>query len=354
MEQGPATIVTISTAVELLARLYVGTHATTGDFEQVSADAGSYVATGDGPLREHLQRYFGADYAVGMSLAVVATAQGWGNTDALIEGVRGLTPETLVAELLASTTLESADQKATAELVSSALRDPAGRAIAARKIARRNAYSRKDVEHLLTDPARAQAELAAVLTFGAAAFSEESTVGDRLHQRVEAIAGLLDSAGRQRALLELTGGWTLRDETQRVVLVPTEALGPLVITRLLPDGRMLVAFGPLRDRRQRFGAAELAATARALGSEQRLSILRRIAQEPATGQTLAKELGLTGATVHYHTALLRSLGLVTSVRDVHSVFHSADADQLLFALSAIAQTVLGDETIRLDVVSEPE
>ncbi|MGW0994327.1 ArsR/SmtB family transcription factor [Streptomyces sp. NPDC002523] len=348
MEQDSTTVVTVNTAVELIARLYAGAHATKGDFEQVPADARAYVTVGDAAMQQHLQRYFGADFAVGMSLAMLAINRGWNSAQALTDGVGGLAPEDLVTELLASTTLEPADQKATRELVASALRDPAQRDTTARKVARRNSYMRKDVEYLLADPSRARAELEAVLTFGAAAFGEEAAVGGRLRDRIDAINGLLASAGRRRALLELTGGWTLKDETQRVVLVPTEALASLVITRLLPDGRMLVVFGPLRNRHEQRGTADLAAIAHALGSEQRLAILHHIAREPATGQTLAKTLGLTGATIHYHTSLLRSLGLVTSMRDVHSVVHSVDADQLLFALSSIAQTVLGDSTIRLE------
>ena len=343
-----ATDVTISTAIELVTRLYTGTHALKGDFEQVSGLAAEYLPPANEERRTLLLRYFGADYSVGMSLVVLAGNRGWSSSGDLVDGVRGMTGKRLVSELLVSTTLNDDDQAATSELVHQALSDADSRGSLARKVARRNSYSAKDVTYLLDDPTAHDVSSSASFEWASSSFEDvEAEIRARLAGRVDAIVALVRGSTREQAFLELTGGWTLKDDTQQVVLMPTEALGSMVITRLGDDRRMLVAFGPQRNPREPLGPADLAATARALGSEQRIAILQQVGQEPASGQTLAKSLGLTQATVHYHTALLRSLGLLTSMRDAHSVVHSLEPDRLLFALTSIARAVMEDESIEV-------
>lgn len=336
---GSTTNVVASTAVELICRLYVGTHINRGDFEQLPQHIDELIS--DEATRPLLTRYFGADFSLGMSLTSFAILRGWDTARQLADGVAALSPTELVSSLLASTTLEEPDRRLTGELVTTALADESKRAEAARKIARRNSYVRSDVDYVLADPPRAHSELAEVLARAAAAVDEKDLRGV-LDQRVTTTRELIAEHGRERALLELTGGWTLRDPAQALVLVPTQALGPLVITRLLPDDRIMVAYGPPRDRTERMTADDIAAIARALSSEQRIAILQHIGREPASGQDLAKTLGLTQATVHYHTAMLRSSGLVTSTRDAHSVLHALDRQQVARVVEGISQVLLDD------------
>lgn len=339
-----AAVVVASTAVELVTRLYVSAHVERGDFEQLTGPAEALVEAGSQAL---LHRYFGADFSLGMGLVSAAVTRGWRDADDLVRGVAALPADELAAGLLASTTLDAEDQRVTRQHVDAALADPGERAGAARRIARTNALALDDVEHVLADPGRAHRELGGLLEEAAAAFAAEGRARAVLDAREGDIAEMLAAEGRERALLHLTGGWTLRSGGQRVVLVPTEALGPLVITRLLPDQRILVAFGPRRPEDE-LTVEHLVAVARALSSDQRLAILRHAARVPASGQTLAKSLGLTQATVHYHTALLRSCGLLTSTRDTHSVLHSVDGAHLVTALTGLARTVLGDDAAPLE------
>ena len=344
-EDPGAVTVVVSTAVEFVTRLYVSAHVEKGDFEQLPEHGGDLVPDGS---RELLFRYFGADFSLGMSLVSFAVAHGWDTVADLLRGVEALDGDELASAMLASTTLEPQDQQATRKLVAAALTDPEQRAMAARKVARRNAFRREDVAHVLEDPSRAHRELTGLLRESADAFRTEAAVRTSLVRRAEQIRDHVAAHGREHSLLELTGGWTLRSEAQPIVLAPTESLGPLVITRLLPDQQILVAFGPARRRERELTIPELATVARALSSEQRIAILRHVAHEPASGQTLARALQLTQATVHYHTALLRSSGLITSTRDTHSVLHAVDGEHLRRALGLLADTVLSDTPSTLE------
>ncbi|WP_236257649.1 ArsR/SmtB family transcription factor [Streptomyces hygroscopicus] len=343
-QSSESTVITVSTAVEMVCRLYVAAHAMTGDFEQVPASAAGTVPLDD-ETHDLLLRYFQADYAVGTGLVRTAVTRGWDTEDQLITGVAAMTPRELVFEILASTTLEPKGRTATTKLVEQGLTEPDARRSAASKIARRNSYSRADVESTLAEPERVHAEITHLLSKCHLGADAEQAAAKRLANLAEAVSELISVESRERALLKVTGGWTVKDDADPVVLVPTEALGSFVLPRLLDDGRMLVVFGPLRDRDRPLTLADAAEIARALGNEQRLAILRHISEEPASGQTLARALGLTGATVHYHTSLLRSLGLITSARDAHSIVHSLDSHHLLTATAAIANAVLGKDSV---------
>lgn len=334
-----ATTVLTNTAVEAICRLYYAAHVAQGDFEQLP-DQGEAVEFPD-DIRPVLLRYFGADFAVGMSLAALAVREGWRTLDELIEGVRSLSREEFVKSLLCATTLEEKDGPATAKVVHEALQDRSIVTSAARRIASRNSYRRSDVEYVLTHPEESAQEILGLLAQSAQR-ADDGSLHDALQPRMESTAALVTSLGRETALLRLTGGWTLRDSHQPVILVPTNSLGPLVITRLLDDGQIVVIYGPPRDRTKEFGSADVVAISRALSNEQRLAILAEIRFEPASGQTLAKRLGLTQATVHYHTSMLRSAGLITTMRDARSVLHVLDRDRVPEALAAIGRVILGD------------
>lgn len=341
------TAIVASTAIEMLCRLYVSAHATKGDFEQHLPVAADSAVPADQETQRLLLQYFQADFAVGLSLVRTAVSRGWATERELIAGVSAMTPDELIIELLASTTLEPKDQAATAKLVALGLADSASRKASAAKIARRNSYSRRDVEFVLAEPERVHREFSDLLKACASNRTVERATAKRLGELSSEVGQLIFSHPRARALVEVTGGWTLKDDTDPLVLAPSSAFGSFVFPRLLDDGRVLLAFGPPRDRDQPPTVSEVAEFARALGNEQRLAILRHISDEAASGQALARTLGLTTATVHYHTSLLRSVGLITSARDAHSVVHSLDSERLLTALAAVANSVLSQDVVAI-------
>lgn len=328
----------VSIAVELVARLYVSAHARTGDLTLTDTGVPPALPEGDRALRGLSARYFGDDFAIGTNLMATAIWRGWTSVDALVQGVAGADPRDLVADLLTSTTLSTEDRDRSGALVFSALNGDRSARATAVELARLSSFRRASVEHVLRDPKRAHTEVCQLLRTGASAFSPaEASVGSALEARVAQVGALLTSRGRESGLLELTGGWTLRHPDQCVVVVPTLVETSLVITRLLPDARLLLVFSGAAE--PQGTVAGFAAVAHALGSEQRLAILQLVGSEPMTGQRLAEVLGVTEATVHYHTSMLRSVGLVASVRDAHNVFHTLDASQLRGALVRLTEMV---------------
>ena len=313
-----------------------------GDFDQVPPTARSLFDLEE-RHREAMLFYFGDDFAVGTSLIVTCISKGWSTTAELISGIATMTPRQLAMELVASTSLEAADREPTRNLVLEALRDRGQLQTVARKVARRHSYARARVEAVLAHPRRTREDLVDLLSACDVSRTRESELTDGMGDRVQRLTAAIETEGRERAILTVTGGWTLRDDQQGLVLVLTAALGTLVIPRLLPDGRILVACGCPRTSTSPLGVVDVVALASALASEQRIAILRHIAREPASGQTLAKALGLTGATVHYHTALLRSLGLIRSVREAHTVLHHLAVDNLKSAVRDLARVILQDE-----------
>lgn len=293
--------------------------------------------------RDLAARYFGADFALGTNLMTWAATNRWTFAQALLDGVRRADPRDVALTLLASTTLSSDDGERVSTLVQRALDEPAARKAVGGKVARLCSFRSSDVHHVLADPERAHKELVDLLAWAVETFGPaEDDVVARLDTQASTIDKMLATRGRSAALLTLTGGWTLTDDAQPLVLFPTQVASPFVITRLLPDGCLLLVFGAHREPDDDWTLEELAAIGHALGSEQRLAILRQIGKEAATGQMLAETFHITQATVHYHTSMLRSVGLVTSLRDSHSVFHSVDGKRLRRALAQI-QGLVADE-----------
>src|SRR5690554_835376 len=208
-----STSVVASTAVELLGRMYVSAHIARGDFDQLSGQVDDLVSTD--AVRELLQRYFGADFSVGTSLMALSVVRGWNRVDALVSGIREMSPLEFARELLVSTTLEPKDLVVTRELVESALVSTELPVTAVRGIVRRNSFVRENVEYILTNPAKAQDEFLTLLEECARNFEGEDNAGEVLGRRVDLTLALVRDAGRERGLLEITGGWTLRDQTQQ-------------------------------------------------------------------------------------------------------------------------------------------
>ena len=78
--------------------------------------------------------------------------------------------------------------------------------------------------------------------------------------------------------------------------------------------------------------AEIASTFAALGSEQRLTVLRtlvRAGPEGVTIGTLGERSGVTGSTLTHHMKILAAAGLVTQYRHGRQIIcHAAAFDQM--------------------------
>ena len=75
------------------------------------------------------------------------------------------------------------------------------------------------------------------------------------------------------------------------------------------------------------GLARTASAFAALGSEQRLSVLRVLVRAGANGLpvgTLGERAGVTGATLSHHVRVLAQAGLVTQRRDGRRIVCSVD------------------------------
>jgi DNA-binding transcriptional ArsR family regulator len=103
-----------------------------------------------------------------------------------------------------------------------------------------------------------------------------------------------------------------------VALVPSLAMAPFLSFRLTAGEHALIIF-PVGQR----PSEDLVSALKALAHPQRLEILRIAGKAPVTGHALAQTLGLTEATVHHHTSLLRAAGLLASNRDANQVHLAA-------------------------------
>jgi len=90
-----------------------------------------------------------------------------------------------------------------------------------------------------------------------------------------------------------------------------------------------------------------------LASPRRLEILHRLAQSPCEVGRLAEELGLSQPNVSQHLAVLRSAGVVESVRDGREVRYRLADDDVMVACS-IMRGVLARRIRRLAGLSADE
>jgi DNA-binding transcriptional ArsR family regulator len=96
----------------------------------------------------------------------------------------------------------------------------------------------------------------------------------------------------------------------RIVLVPQLAARPRLLLLQHDDARVVcypaaAAASP---------EAALAEACKVLGDVQRLELLRRLADAPATMPELARELGVAKTTLHHHLSLLRAAGFLAVAR----------------------------------------
>jgi DNA-binding transcriptional ArsR family regulator len=96
----------------------------------------------------------------------------------------------------------------------------------------------------------------------------------------------------------------------RIVLVPQLAARPRLLLLQHDDARVVcypASAGGSPD-------ASLAEACKALGDAQRLMLLRRLAEAPATMPELAAELGVAKTSLHHHLSLLRAAGFLAVAR----------------------------------------
>jgi DNA-binding transcriptional ArsR family regulator len=127
-------------------------------------------------------------------------------------------------------------------------------------------------------------------------------------------------------------------ELPHVVLVPHAAARPWMLLCQHRSTRLICYAAPTDDARAgrdvHRRALELG---RALGDLQRLRILERLRQGPASLSELAEEAGVAKSTAHHHLAHLRTAGLVTLRGNARSYTYSLRADGL-----GDARAVLGE------------
>jgi len=156
----------------------------------------------------------------------------------------------------------------------------------------------------------------------------EERLGATLAAAAERTRALLAEAGLDEAAARLFPQWRFSDLAtfDSVALIPSVAIAPFLSVRVVAGRTACIVFPISLGERPLLEA--LVAGLKALAHPQRLEILRLAVASPITGQELARALGLTEATVHHHTALLRGAGLLTSNRNAHRVYHAVREDAL--------------------------
>jgi biotin operon repressor len=100
---------------------------------------------------------------------------------------------------------------------------------------------------------------------------------------------------------------------------------------------------------------------KALGDESRLRIVGLLAQEPQSGEAIARALNLSPATVSHHLAKLKDVGLVTAERDqYYQIYRFCPAPLTAMAktlatpaaLPQVKPKVTGDEEILANFLVE--
>lgn len=145
---------------------------------------------------------------------------------------------------------------------------------------------------------------------------EEKRLGPALHSMLVGAQALAKTTTVPDLIERLSNGFTLRPDidVKRVVLVPSVWGHPYVLHLQLPDHGLFIAWGA-HPQGYRLAPGESVPeeamlVLRALGDPTRLRLMRLIAQEPRSLQSLAQELKLSLPTVSHHIRELRSSGLI--------------------------------------------
>jgi ArsR family transcriptional regulator len=317
--------VAAGTGYELLVLLY----------RQIQADHGLPVpdlAPGlavPPELRPDADLFFRGDIALGMNVIPVAHESCWHGMAELASGLEGLAdPQALAVAMLrppdaSRDEIDRRDRDVAAVIAGSAPRGPLLEAMDAER------FDATAASELLDDPTGAVRAFADLVGGYARAIGQlEQDLASPLDAAARRARALVADAGPEGAAAELFPQWTFHDLAtfESVVLIPSAAMAPYLSSRVVGGEKAVIVFpvpadaGPSLD--------SLVAGLKAMAHPQRLEILRLAAASPITGQQLAVALGLTEATVHHHTSLLRGAGLLTSNRDAHRIYHTVRVDAL--------------------------
>lgn len=319
---GRRASVTIGTSYEALVLLY----------RQIQADHGLTALSDEWSdlalppeLRPAASWFFRGDIALGMNLIPLAHANGWHALADLVAGVGRTDAGVLAATMLRSpdatvTEHRRRDREVARILAGNGSREPLLATLHDER------FDTSAAEALLDDPVGAARELTRLIA------GYRGVVADRdLHTPLASAAAAAEALMTAHSLDDvarrLFPQWKFHELTafESVVLIPSPALAPFLSVRLTPTKQALIVYPVQPDAQpgDQPSITEIVAALKALAHPQRLEILRITGQAPITGHALAQALGLTEATVHHHTSLLRAAGLLTSNRDTNRVYLTA-------------------------------
>jgi DNA-binding transcriptional ArsR family regulator len=290
-------------------------------------------------LRPAADRYFRGDIALGMNLIPVAQERGWHSAADLVAGLTAADPRELAVAMLRPPDARPAECRRRDHEVITALSgsNPRTALLAALEAERFDATAAAE---LLDDPdgsVRVFTEL--VARYSRMLDPHEHTLRAPLVAEAKWAQARLADAGLDEAATRLFPQWHFHDLTTfaSVTLIPSVAIAPFLSARIVAGQQASIVFPVSLDPPPPLES--LAAGLKAIAHPQRLEILRLAAASPITGQELARALGLTEATVHHHTSLLRAAGLLTSNRNAHRVYHTARTDALDALLDNSRRTI---------------
>lgn len=178
-----------------------------------------------------------------------------------------------------------------------------------------------DVRRLFEDMANPEATkerwLAVMREYHAVFFAEEETRLQPILERMLADAQALAKKTTVPDLIErLSNGFTLSPdiELDRLVMVPSVWLHPYVVRAEISERELLLVWGAHPPGHRVVPGESVPGDAllvlRALADPTRLRLLRLIAAEPRSLQSLAQEVKLSLPTVSHHIRELRGAGLI--------------------------------------------
>lgn len=105
----------------------------------------------------------------------------------------------------------------------------------------------------------------------------------------------------------------------------------------------IYGFGYLQRFDKEFMKMQTMKLFKVLSDERRLEILRMVGKKPRYATELAKELGLTKATISYHMNLIIEQGLVTIRVEQNRVYYQLNMDRLGKQLADVVKDLTGEE-----------
>jgi len=168
----------------------------------------------------------------------------------------------------------------------------------------------------------------------------ERAIGRALEREAAAKRTLGSSLSPGELISAAAGGYVYEAEPEltRVVLVPHVAAAPWLLLCQHDDARIICySVEPEAADAEQTVVRKALKVARALGDEQRLRIVRRLASGDATAAELADATGLTKSTTHHHLAQLRDARIVVLRGNASGYFYSLSATGLADAASVLAE-----------------